>query len=85
MDSFFHCLSSFSGVCFQSNPHRNELFLIIRNTRLHISSIYGLLHFSRTAQDSIDATDFKSFNFSSVHIRTSELSYSKKDMYQSVL
>ena len=34
-DTFFHCLSPLSEFSFQSNPHRGDPFLILRNTRFH--------------------------------------------------
>ena len=35
MDTFFHCLSTFSGFSSHSNPHSKGLFLILRITRFH--------------------------------------------------
>ena len=34
-DTFFHCLSPCSGFSFQSNPHSEDLFLILGNTGFH--------------------------------------------------
>ena len=33
---FFYCLDHFSEFSSQSNPHSKDLFLILRNTRIHI-------------------------------------------------
>ena len=35
-DIFLHCLSPFSGFYFQLNPHSENPFLILGNTRFHI-------------------------------------------------
>ena len=35
MDTFFHCLSHFSGFSFQSDPHSENPPLIFGNTRFH--------------------------------------------------
>ena len=35
IDTFFHYLSPFSGFSSQSNPHNEDLFLILRNTKFH--------------------------------------------------
>ena len=65
MNIFFHCLSPSLRFSFQSNPRSKDLFLVLRNTRSTINSTYGLLLFSRTLQDRIDTTVFKSFISSS--------------------
>ena len=69
MDTFFHCLSSFSEFSRQSNPHSEDLFLILGNTVSTIDSIYGLLLLSSEPQDRTDTTVSKLFIFSSIYIR----------------
>ena len=59
----------------QSNPHNEDLFLILRNARFHN-------RFSRAPQDSIDITVLSRLFFL-CNIRTAKISYSKKDIFQS--
>ena len=63
-DTFFECLSPFSGFSLQSNPHSEDPFLILGNTRFHNRFYNGLLLLSRAPQDSIDINSF--FKSSSV-------------------
>ena len=71
----------FSGFLFQSNPHTEDLFLILRNTRFH-NRFYELLLLSRAPQDSIDTTVLSCL-FLLCNIRTTKISYSKKYIFQS--
>ena len=50
-DTFSHCLSPFSGFCFQSNPHSEDP---LETQSSIIDSIYGLLPLSRAPHDRID-------------------------------
>ena len=43
MDTFFHCLRSFSGFSSQSNPHSEDLFLTVRNARF--PNLFYSIHF----------------------------------------
>ena len=46
-----------------------------------VDSIHGLLLLSRAPQDRIDTTVSKLFISSSVYIKTTKISYSKKDIF----
>ena len=83
MDTFFYCLSPFSEFSSKSNPHSEDLFLILRTQGSTIDSIYELLILSRAPQDSIDTTVSKSFISSSVCKRTTKITYNKKDIFYS--
>ena len=78
--TFFHCPSPFPGFSSQSNPHSEDLFLILRNT---YSIIYKYCYFSEEHHKMIDTTASKSFICSSVYIGTAKISYSKRDIFQS--
>ena len=81
MDTFSYFLNTFSVCSSQSNPHSKNLFLILRNTRFHNDSIYGLLLLSRAPQDSIDTTVSKLFISSSVYIQTAKNGCGKKGIF----
>ena len=78
--TFFHCLSLFPGFSSQSNPHSEDLFLILRNT---YSILYRYCYFSEEHHKMIDTTASKSFICSSVYIGTAKISYSKRDIFHS--
>ena len=66
----------------QSNPHSEDLFLMLRKGKgSTIDSMYRLYLLSRAPQDSIDTIVSKLFISSSVYIRTVKISYSKKDIF----
>ena len=79
-DTFFHCLSLFSEFFFQSNPHSEDPFLVLGNSRFHKRFfIYGLLFFSRARQYSIDTrTSLSRFFY---NMRIAEIHYSKKHRF----
>ena len=79
-DTFFHCFSLFSEFFFQSNPHSEDPFLVLGNSRFHKRFfIYGLLFFSRARQYSIDTrTSLSRFFY---NMRIAEIHYSKKHRF----
>ena len=77
---FFSLPQPFSGFLSQTNPHTEDLFLILRN-KVPQSVLYMLL-LSRAPQDSIDTTVLSCL-FLLCNIRTAKISYCKKYIFQS--
>ena len=65
-DTFFHCLGPFSEFSFLSNPHSQDPFLILGNTRFHNRFIYGLLLLKSTTGSYRYNSFSKSFISSSI-------------------
>ena len=80
-DTPFHCLNLFSGFSFQSNPHREDPFLILGNTRFHNwFHIWIVTSFkSNTRLHRYNSYCIVYFFF--CNIRTAKISYNKKDIF----
>ena len=78
---FFSLPQSFFRICFKSNSHSQDPFLILGNTRFHYRLYNGLLLFSRAPQDSINAKVFLIRRFLFCNTGIGEIICSKKDIF----
>ena len=83
MDTSFHCLSFFQDFLSNQTHITKISFWFWEKQGSTIDSVYGLLLLSRAPHDSIGTTVLSRV-FLLCNIRTAKISYSKKDIFQSV-